>query len=68
VFVDRDGAACINCHRRSGLGSFAGNIIIPPSTVKYLFRSAEDNAADLDAPHVKVGAFPDKNSSERYNE
>jgi hypothetical protein len=68
VFVEGEGAACINCHRRSGLGSFAGNIIIPPITGKYLFRSAEENAADLDAPHVMVGAFPDKNSSESYND
>ncbi len=30
-------AACINCHRPSGLGTVEGRIIIPPITAKYLF-------------------------------
>jgi hypothetical protein len=36
---DAQGAvvACVNCHRRSGLGSGEGNIRIPPITGKYLF-------------------------------
>ena len=32
-------AACINCHRRSGLGSREGTITIPPVTGEYLFRA-----------------------------
>ncbi len=32
--------ACINCHRRSGLGTFEGRTVVPPITGKYLFRSA----------------------------
>lgn len=32
-------AACINCHRRSGLGSREGTITIPPVTGGYLFRA-----------------------------
>ena len=33
-------AACVNCHRRSGLGTIEGQILIPPITPKYLFGSA----------------------------
>ena len=32
-------AACINCHRRSGLGSREGTLTIPPITGEYLFRA-----------------------------
>jgi hypothetical protein len=31
-------AACINCHRRSGLGSKEGRELVPPVTGRYLFR------------------------------
>ncbi|HQR71121.1 MAG TPA: c-type cytochrome [Burkholderiaceae bacterium] len=31
-------AACVNCHRRSGLGSREGQSLIPPITGRYLFR------------------------------
>ncbi len=31
-------AACVNCHRPSGLGSVEGGILCPPITAKYLFR------------------------------
>jgi hypothetical protein len=44
--------ACFNCHRRSGLGTTEGQIIIPPVTGKYLFRTAEKNVKDLSLPHV----------------
>jgi hypothetical protein len=30
-------AACVNCHRPSGLGTVEGRIIIPPITGKYLY-------------------------------
>jgi hypothetical protein len=30
-------AACVNCHRPSGLGTVEGRIVIPPITAKYLF-------------------------------
>jgi hypothetical protein len=32
-------AACINCHRRSGLGTREGTLTIPPVTGEYLFRA-----------------------------
>jgi hypothetical protein len=31
-------AACVNCHRRSGLGTVEGRIVIPAITAKYLFQ------------------------------
>lgn len=38
VPVEGGEAACVNCHRRSGLGTLEGQIVIPPITGKYLFR------------------------------
>ena len=40
-------AACVNCHRRSGLGTVEGHILIPPITPKYLFRSSSANAVRM---------------------
>ena len=34
-------AACVNCHRRSGLGSTEGVLTIPPVTGQYLFHARE---------------------------
>jgi hypothetical protein len=68
VMVEGDAASCVNCHRRSGLGSFAGQIKIPPIIGKYLFRSADETARDMGAPHVMVGAATDKISTESYTD
>jgi hypothetical protein len=38
-------AACVNCHRRSGLGSTEGSITIPPITGEYLFHAREAGTA-----------------------
>ena len=32
-------AACMNCHRKSGMGSVEGNIQAPPITGRFLFRN-----------------------------
>ncbi|WP_338639170.1 cytochrome C [Burkholderia pyrrocinia] len=45
-------AACINCHRRSGLGSKEGNNTIPPVTWRYLVHPRAQTAEDLDIPYV----------------
>jgi hypothetical protein len=45
-------AACISCHRRSGLGNIEGDIVIPPIISKYLYRSRRTNAEDMTLPHV----------------
>ncbi|MFZ2268592.1 MAG: ABC transporter substrate-binding protein [Azonexus sp.] len=41
-------AACVSCHRRSGLGSVEGNIVVPPITGKFLFASDEAPLATMD--------------------
>jgi cytochrome c553 len=50
--VAGENAACVSCHRRSGLGNVEGNIVIPPIIAKYLYRSRAANSADLTLPHV----------------
>lgn len=46
-------AACINCHRRSGLGAREGFISIPPVTGQYLFHPRAANAEDDYLPFVE---------------
>lgn len=41
-------AACVNCHRRSGLGSAEGRFLIPPIAGKYLFRPNGSRPEDID--------------------
>jgi hypothetical protein len=45
-------AACINCHRRSGLGGQEGRNIVPPITGRYLFRSRTTSGNEADIPYV----------------
>ena len=45
-------AACVSCHRRSGLGTQEGRYVIPPIIGKYLFRTSQNNMEDLTLPHV----------------
>lgn len=44
--------ACINCHRRSGLGSKEGRTLIPPVAGRYLFH-ARSGSEGLDLPFVE---------------
>ena len=45
-------AACINCHRRSGMGQVEGEVFIPPINGSYLFaEKSEKRIATMD-PHV----------------
>ncbi|HWS67883.1 MAG TPA: hypothetical protein VN325_34360 [Steroidobacteraceae bacterium] len=46
-------AACVNCHRRSGLGSYEGSVLVPPIIGPYLFRERAANVQDLTLPHVR---------------
>src|SRR6266853_2307301 len=41
VKIEGAAAACVNCHRRSGLGTNEGRITIPPITAKHLFHPGE---------------------------
>ena len=46
-------AACVNCHRRSGLGMMEGQVTIPPISGLYLFHPRATNVDDLDLPFVE---------------
>jgi hypothetical protein len=50
--VEGADAACVNCHRRSGLGSKEGLITIPPIAGQYLFAPNTKSFEDLGIPFV----------------
>src|SRR5262245_5674395 len=50
--VEAVDAACVNCHRRSGLGSTEGLITIPPIAGPYLFAPRGKSLEDLGIPFV----------------
>ena len=52
-------AACVSCHRRSGLGGQEGRTLIPPITTRFLFHPHTGSAADIELPYVP-GARPDR--------
>ncbi len=45
--------ACVNCHRRSGLGSTEGLIAIPPVTGRYLYHPRAAAGDERDLPYVE---------------
>ncbi len=53
VHVRGEAAACVNCHRRSGLGSREGRSLIPPITGRYLFRPLVPVGDDAELPYVE---------------
>ena len=57
--VDGTDAACVNCHRRSGLGAAEGRGFIPPITGQFLFHPKAQNLKDLDLPYIE-GARPNR--------
>jgi len=54
-------AACANCHRRSGLGSYEGTSVVPPIIGRYLFRGRQDNVQDMSLPHIP-GYVPNRDA------
>ena len=46
-------AACVNCHRRSGLGGQEGRVFIPPVAGPYLFHLKVDAADEAALPYVE---------------
>ncbi|XHO06943.1 hypothetical protein ACEQUB_p00189 (plasmid) [Ralstonia syzygii] len=46
--------ACVNCHRRSGLGAKSGLASIPPVTGRYLFHPRAKSGEDLNIPYVET--------------
>lgn len=45
-------AACVNCHRRSGLGQVEADILIPPITGNYLYSAIADKPRATMDPRV----------------
>jgi hypothetical protein len=45
-------AACINCHRKSGLGSIEARNVIPPVTGRYLFHPPQDSEDAARLPYL----------------
>jgi hypothetical protein len=45
-------AACVNCHRRSGLGWSEGRSSVPPITGQFLFHARASSREELDLPFL----------------
>ncbi len=45
-------AACIGCHRKSGMGSVEGDLLVPPITGRFLYAKKGDHAWATMDPHV----------------
>ena len=54
-------AACVNCHRRSGLGTVEGQSLVPPIIGKYLFNHRQLIIDDPDIPHIE-GYVPNRSA------
>jgi hypothetical protein len=50
--VSGDSAACVSCHRRSGMGQVEGDILVQPITGAYLFATNDDKRLATMDPHV----------------
>jgi hypothetical protein len=51
--VSGEAAACVSCHRRSGLGAWEGQSVVPPIIGPYLFRPGARNIEDPNLPHIQ---------------
>jgi len=47
-------AACVNCHRRSGLGTAEGRSVIPPITGEFLFQPRATHLMQVDRGNTGV--------------
>jgi len=66
-------AACVNCHRRSGLGSIEGQIAIPPIAGPYLFiargKSLEQQGVPfVDTERINHEAYTDESLARAIRE
>ena len=48
VVVSGAQAACVSCHRNSGMGAVEGDVLVPPITGKFLFAGDEVKVATMD--------------------
>jgi len=58
--VQGSAAACVNCHRRSGLGTTGGRIVIPAITGKYLFQPGARPMPESGAAALAVASARDR--------
>ncbi len=61
IALDGQAAACVKCHRRSGLGGYEGTTTVPPILGRYLFRNRQANLQDLSLPHI-AGFVPNRDA------
>jgi hypothetical protein len=47
IQTEGSAAACETCHRRSGMGSLEGNIVVPPINGRFLFSNQENRPIAL---------------------
>jgi len=59
IHAEGAAAACVNCHRHSGLGAAEGRGFIPPITGQFLFHANTDDRRDRDLPYIE-GARPNR--------
>ena len=59
VYANGADAACVNCHRPSGLGAAEGRGFIPPITGQFLFHSNSESRQVRDLPFIE-GARPNR--------
>jgi hypothetical protein len=52
AMVSGASAACVNCHRRSGMGQVEGDIQVQPITGNFLYARKEDKQLATMDPHV----------------
>ena len=57
--VQGEAAACVHCHRNSGLGSQEGVYAIPPVGTRYLYQPRAAHSERQDLPYV-AGEHPDR--------
>jgi ABC-type branched-subunit amino acid transport system substrate-binding protein len=58
IEISGEAAACVNCHRRSGLGSLEGTLLIPPTNGARLFAPLR-GIADIPGSIMKSTMFKD---------
>lgn len=52
ISVSGRDAACVRCHRRSGLGTAEGKVIIPPISGNHPYENRSLNLEDMDQAHA----------------
>lgn len=54
TMVEGKDAACINCHRKSGMGGVEGTTVMPPVGARFLFHRDQNPIAIID-PRIRMG-------------